>query len=218
MTTNQPHLQHLHYQLTPEDYAALRACLSAKAEGEKARSVHTMFFASYRSRISPRSEQELAVPEARFSLNYYDGDPTYIILERRQNGQRTSAMVAEAECRALLAGETGWLLNRHNPLLLDFYDGLTQQMLLPQLLLSYHREIYTADGLDLWVALDTDIHSSLEHMSFLDPQQLERDAMGQDGRILMEVSYSDRIPDDVLCLLEETAPRRRLIRSGYLTA
>ena len=36
---------------------------------------------------------------------------------------------------------------------------------------------------------------------------------GQEGRILMEVSYSDRIPDDVLCLLEETAPRRRLLSS-----
>ena len=37
--------------------------------------------------------------------------------------------------------------------------------------------------------------------------------VGQEGRILMEVSYSDRIPEDVLCLLEETAPRRRLLES-----
>ena len=50
-------------------------------------------------------------------------------------------------------------------------------------------------------------------MDFLDPQLLEQDMEGQEGRILMEVSYSDRIPDDVLCLLEETAPRRRLLSS-----
>lgn len=218
MNTIQPHLQHLHYQLTAEDYAALRACLATRAEEEKSRSVHTMFFASYLDRMPAYSAQELTVPEARFSLTYYDNDPTYLILERRQGGGRTSAMVAEAECRALLAGETDWLRNQHNPLLLDFHDGLTNRMLLPQMLLSYRREVYTADGLDLWVALDTDIRSSLEHMNFLDPEQLERDTAEQNGRILMEVSYSDQIPDDVLCLLEETAPRRKLVQNGYLTA
>ena len=58
------------------------------------------------------------------------------------------------------------------------------------------------------------ILASLQHMDFLDPQRLERDIAGQDGRILMEISYSDQIPDNVLCLLEETAPRRRLLRNG----
>ena len=87
-------------------------------------------------------------------------------------------------------------------------------MLLPQMLQTYHREIYTADGLDLWVALDTNIRASLQHMDFLDPQMLERDTAEQDGKIFMEISYSDCIPDDVLCLLEETAPRRRLIQNN----
>lgn len=217
MTTHQPPLRKMHYQITPEDCAALRTCLSAKAESRESRSVHTMVFTSYRDRIPVDPMGELLVPEqteTKFSLHYYDDDPTYLILERRQGGQRTSAMVAEAECRALLAGETDWLLSRHNPLLLDFHESLTERMLLPQVLLTYHREIYTADGLDLWVALDTDIRASLQHMDFLDPQLLERDTAEQDGKILMEISYSDRIPDDVLCLLEETAPRRRLIRNG----
>lgn len=219
MTITQPHIHRLHYTLTAGDCAALRACLAEKAMEEKTHSVHTMFFTSYLDRIQTYSSQEdIALPEARFSLHYYDGDPTYLILERRQNGTSASAMVAEAECRALLAGETDWLLNRRNPLLQDFYDGLTERMLLPQMLLTYQREVYSADGLDLCVALDTDIRSSLEHMNFLDPELLERDTMGQEGRILMEVSYTDRIPDHVLCLLEETAPRRKLVQGGYLTA
>ena len=84
-------------------------------------------------------------------------------------------------------------------------------MLLPQVLLTYHREIYTLDGLDLWVALDSDIRASLQHMDFLDPELLARDTAGQEGRLLMEISYSSVIPDHVLCLLEETAPRRKLL-------
>ena len=218
MTTNQTQLHRLHYQITPEDYTSLRACLSSRAEEKGASSVHTMVFYSYRDQVPTNPVGDLLIAEQtglRFSLHYYDDDPTYLILERRQDGQRTSAMVAEAECRALLAGETDWLLARHNPLLLDFHECLTERMLLPQMLLTYHREVYTADGLDLWVALDTDIRASMQHMDFLDPQQLKRDTTDQDGKILLEISYSDQIPDDVLCLLEENAPRRKLLRNNY---
>ncbi len=214
MTTNQSRLHQLRYQITPEDYTALRACLSDRAEERETRSVYTMFFANYRNRVpmSPMGEvlaSEWTAP--RFSLQYYDDDPTYLLLVQWLEGRRTSAMVTEAECRALLAGETDWLLESHNPLLLNFHEGLTEHMLLPQMSVTYQREIYTAGDLNLWVALDTDIRASLQHMDFLDPQQLERDTTGQNGRILMEISYSDRIPDDVLCLLEQNAPRRKLL-------
>ena len=120
-------------------------------------------------------------------------------------------MVTEAECRALLAGETGWLLDRRNPVLRDFHAALTQQMLLPRVLLTYHREAYALDGMDLWVALDSDIRATLQHMDFLDPDLLARDTADQTGRMLLSISYSRAIPDELLCLLEETAPRRRLL-------
>lgn len=214
MTKKRSPTRQMHYQITTEDYTALRAFLSARSEAERAGNVHTMYFVSYLDWME--DSRDLAVPGqagAQFALHYYDNDPTYLRLERRLDGERTSAMVTEAECRALLAGETEWLLDRHDPLFQDFYDGLTERMLLPQMMLTFHREVYTADGLDLWVALDTNIRASLQHMDFLDPQQLERDMMDQEGRILMEVSYSDQIPDNVLCLLEEKAPRRRLLGS-----
>lgn len=214
MTKKRSPTRQMHYQITTEDYTALRAFLTARSEAERAGNVHTMYFVSYLDWME--DSRDLAVPGqagAQFALHYYDNDPTYLRLERRLDGERTSAMVTEAECRALLAGETDWLLSRHDPLFQDFYDGLTERMLLPQMMLTFHREVYTADGLDLWVALDTNIRASLQHMDFLDPQQLERDMMDQEGRILMEVSYSDRIPDNVLCLLEEKAPRRRLLGS-----
>lgn len=218
MTKKQIHPRQVHYQLTEEDYHALRACLSARAEKEKAGSVHTLFFTSYRDYITSRSGRVNADSEgsgSRFSLSYYDNDPSYLSLERRTGERRTTAMVAEAECRALLAGETNWLLNRHDPLFMDFYDSLTTQMLLPKMMLAYQRETYTAGRLNLRVALDTGIRSSLEHMDFLDPTQLARDTSDQAGRFLMEVNYSDRIPDDVICLLAEIAPRRKLLRGGY---
>ena len=221
MTTNHPYPRQVQYQITPADYSALRTRLSAAAvEKGGAGTVHSLFFTSYRNRIPSHPIQEFhdgGERDARFALHYFDNDPTYLMLERWLDQESTRAMVTEAECRALLSGETDWLLDRRNPVLQDFHGCLTEQMLLPQVLLSYHREVYALDGWDLWVALDTDIHASLQHMDFLDPELLARDALGQTGRILMEISYSDTIPDDLLCLLEETAPRRKLLGNRLLT-
>ena len=212
MTTN-PSRQ-LHYQITQSDHDALRARLSAGTANSVSSSVHRMFFASYRDRVAAQPVEELLVSaqeEARFSLQYTDGDPSYLLLERRQAETRATAMVTEAECRALLSGELDWLQERHDPVLLDFYYGLTERMLLPRVLVSYRREVYTPAGLDLWVALDTDLRASLQHMDFLDPQRLAEATAEQEGKILMEIGYSDVIPDHVLCLLEETAPKRKLL-------
>lgn len=199
MTTTQPYQHQLLYQITPEDSAALRDRLSeAVPEASDAKCVHTLRFNSYRS-LPDEPE------EASFALYYFDNDPTYLVLERRLGEERTTAMVTEAECRALLAGETLWLLERRNPVFQDFYDSLTERMLLPQVLLTYHREVYALDGLDVWVALDTDIRSSLQHMDFLDPEQLARDTAGQEGQACLAISYSDGVPENMIHLLTRTA-------------
>ena len=213
MTKKHPYPHQLKYRITPADYTALRTRLSAAAL-EEGRSVHTLLFDSYRGRVPALTSGDagLDIPaDPRFSLHYFDDDPTYLLLERRQDQRSDGTMVTEAECRALLAGETDWLLDRRNPVLRDFHSSLTRRMLLPRVLLSYQREVYALEELDLWVALDTDIRTTLQHMDFLDPDLLARDTAGLTGQMLMEISYSSVIPDDILCLLEETAPRRRLL-------
>ena len=211
MATTQTYLHTLKYAITKTDYEALHSRLSGAAFQDAGPSegwVHTLFFASYRGRVLPGRGQRTEGASS-FALHYYNNDPTYLLLERYREEELDSAMVTEAECRALLAGETDWLLARRNPVLQDFRTALTEQMLLPQVLLTYHREAYTLDGSDLWVALDSDIRTTLQHMDFLDPDLLARDTADQTGRLLLEISYNRTIPDSLLCLLEETAPRRR---------
>ena len=192
MTATKPYQHQLHCRISQEDCASLRDRLSEAApEASGTSCVHTLHFNSYRSLPD-------GLEEASFALHYFDNDPTYLLLERRLGEERTTAMVAEAECRALLAGETGWLLERRNPVLQDFYDSLTERMLLPQVLLTYHREVYTLDGLDLWVALDTDVRSSLQHMDFLDPEQLARDTADQEGEVRLSIRYSDTLPENMV--------------------
>lgn len=209
----------LRYALTPSDYQALRGRLMAAGTAEAGRGegwVHTLGFASYINKALPGRGQE-KWSDARFSLRYYNNDPSFLMLERREGQTASTAMVAEAECRALLAGETEWLAERHDPVLRDFHTGLTERMLLPQMLLFYHRESYTLlEDYGIWLALDTDISVSLQHEDFLDPELLAREAMAQTGRTLLEISYTDTIPDRFLCMLEETAPRRQMLVDRYL--
>ena len=147
MTTSRPYQNQMKYQLTASDYRALRSRLnSTVAEGGDAGRIHTLRFASYRGLLASGQDQELSsIPQ--FSLSYYNNDPTYLFLERQLESAYDCAMVTEAECRALLSGQTDWLLARHKPVLRDFYGALTEQMLLPHVLLSYHRETYSLNDL-----------------------------------------------------------------------
>ncbi len=209
----------LRYALTPGDYQAIRGRLLAAGTAETERGggwVHTLGFASYINKALPGRDREERM-ESCFSLRYYNNDPTFLMLERREGRTTSTAMVTEAECRALLAGETDWLAERHDPVLRDFHTGLTERMLLPRLLLFYHRESYSLlEDYGIWVALDTDISVSLQHEDFLDPELLAREAVAQTGRSLLEISYTDTIPDRFLCLLEEAAPRRQMLVDRYL--
>ena len=213
-----PNVHELRYALTRADYQALRDRLAAAGPspaGGGSGWVHTLGFASYINALPGRGQESQS--DARFSLHYYNNDPTFLMLERREGQTSATAMVAEAECRALLAGETDWLAERHDPVLRDFHAGLTERMLLPQVLLFYHRESYTLlEDYGIWLALDTDISVSLQHEDFLDPELLTREAVAQTGRTLLEISYTDTIPDRFLCLLEETAPRRQMLVDRYL--
>ncbi len=207
MLATQSYQHHMQYLITQTDYTALRTRLAAAAPDTTGSAcIHTLLFNAYRSPALPSLDGQ---EDPFFALHYYDNDPTYLLLEKRINDTRNTAMVTEAECRALLAGETNWLLDRRNPVLREFHDCLTERMLLPRVLLTYQREFYSLDDLDLWIALDTDIRTTLQHMDFLDPEMLARDTAGQEGQLRMEVSYSHTIPDYVLTLLVETAPKRR---------
>ena len=219
MATTQPYTNTMRYAITKSDYEALHQLLREAPHQQAApreSQIHTLFFASYRNRALAAHTTQSHDP-CSFALHYYNYDPTYLILERYREDEQDSAMVTEAECRALLSGETGWLPSRGNPTLRSFYTALTEQMLLPQVLLTYHREAYTLDGTDLWIALDSDIRTSLQHMDFLDPELLAKDTADQSGRMLLAVSSSEAIPDRLLCLLEEAAPRRRLLTGARLS-
>ena len=102
MTTTHPYPHRMQYQITQADYSALRTRLSAAVPEDSAGDIHTLLFTSYRNRVSAGPAGGLPAAhetEARFSLHYFDNDPSYLLLERRLEQDSDTVMMTEAECR-----------------------------------------------------------------------------------------------------------------------
>ena len=196
MITMRTYRSHLRCRLTGENCRALRARLPA--DRRTANSVHTLRFTSYR--------RDADSDGARYAMHYFDQDPDYVILERRTADAQVTATLTEAECRALLVGDTDWLLSRQDPMLREFHASIVREMLLPRILLTYQREYYTLEDGKTWVALNTDIRTTLEHMDFLNPEQLVRLTAGQEGEHILEVVCREDMPEDLRRLLREAVP------------
>ena len=201
------------YTLTESDCAAMRQRLQAMQvphtdDGQ----IHALCFAGYANGIpsadGPRTDEY-------YTLQYLHCDPSYLLL-RLVGSEAEETMVTEEECRALLAGETDWLLQRHNPLLRRFHEELTEYMLLPRILLSCTRERFTLPESGMVFTFHHDLRSTMEHMDFLDPQRLEPELEPEDTGICLHITAPDGIPDEILCLIRETAPRRRRFGGNYL--
>ena len=199
------------YTVTRSDCAALRSRLQElQAEYTAPRHIHMLCFAGYLGRTLPGGGEDHV--DERFALHYYQNDPSYVFLQR--DGTPDTAILTEEECRALLSGETDWLLARHNPLLRRFHQELTEGMLLPQVLFSYDQEIYSFPQRGIRFTLDTALQTAMQHMDFLDPSRLEEELTDHENSIFLRVTGN--LPDDIHCLIREAAPRRRHLALPYL--
>ena len=202
MTMTRTYRRHVRYRVTGQECRALREQLASIRQTDNR--VHTLRFTSYR--LDAETEKQ----RGRYALHYFDNDPSYLFLERRGEHALNSAILTEAECRALLAGDTDWLLGRRDPLLHDLHDSITRQMLLPSVLLSYRRERFDLPDKGAWLALNTDIRTTLEHMDFLDPEQLAVVTAKQPGEQMLEVGCQEELPEELAKVLNETVPQREL--------
>ena len=203
------------YRLHRSDCAALLEQLEAlQPEHQDICDIHALCFASYMDG-APVIDREGPCSAAYYSLQYLHQDPTYLFLHHAGSDTQP-AMVTEEECRALLSGETDWLLARHNPLLRSFHDDLTENMFLPRTLLNCTRRTMTLPGGCVRFALHTDYRTAMPDMDFLDPQQLLPKLTPFESGIFLRITADGEIPDEILCMIREAAPRRRRTNNLFL--
>ena len=213
----------LKYHINAADRAQLRARLRAVAKLDEHATtdggyiVRSLYFDNYADKaimdkLSGQSSRE------KFRLRYYNGDTSFIRLERKSKTNRLSykesVPVTAEQCQALLAGNFDWLHQADAPVSMDLYAKMRYQHLRPRSIVEYHREAYTFHAGNVRITFDSDIRTANSVAGFLQPHLTTIPAA---GAIILEVKYDGFLPDIIRDVLK-IGNRNQTEFSKYLVA
>lgn len=151
----------------------------------------------------------------KFRIRYYNGDDSFIRLEKKMKIDglcaKLSASVSRAECDLLLAGSTEWMLTRQDPLLYELYFKMQYQRIAPKTVVDYQREAYVFPAGNVRVTLDSQIRSGLDSCDFFNPRL---PTVAVSDAIVLEVKY-DRFLPQIIADLVQTPNRQASAFSKY---
>ncbi len=142
----------------------------------------------------------------KFRIRYYNDDFSFLVLEKKIKWnslcQKIDARLTEQECRALLKGDTGWMMTHPSGLVRELYCKMGSQQLKPRVLVSYIREPYVYAAGNVRVTFDSHIRSTLFHRSFLEERVSDIDVADKPGTIILEIKFDAFLPDVIQDLLQ----------------
>ena len=146
----------------------------------------------------------------KFRLRYYGMDTSFIRLEKKYKvnglcGKRSARLDAGA-ARRLLAGDTDFLLESGDPLLIEFYSKLRGELLMPRTIVTYAREAFVYEPGNVRITIDRDLRTGLASTDFLNAGLWH--APVSDGLAVLEVKYDAFLPE--LARLAVQLPNRRM--------
>ena len=149
----------------------------------------------------------------KFRIRYYNDDLSFISLEKKLKYNdlccKLEAPLTEAECRALLGGDTEWMPEHPSELVRELYCKMLCQRLRPRLLVSYLREPYVYAPGNVRVTFDSRIRTSLYGRGFLPGEIGGVSAQDCPGDTVLEIKYDAFLPEIISCLLQTEGLRRQ---------
>jgi hypothetical protein len=134
----------------------------------------------------------------KFRIRYYNDDTSLIKLEKKSKinslCQKNSVIITEEECKMLLSGEIKWLLKSANPLLIELYSKMTNQLLKPRTVVAYKREAYTFNPGNVRITMDSEIKSGLFSKAFFN-LLLPTIGVSTMGQVILEVKFDNFLPE-----------------------
>jgi len=115
---------------------------------------------------------------------------------------KADAQISERECRALLAGNVGWMREHSSPLVRELYAKMRYQMLRPRVLVSYMREPYIYRAGNVRITFDSDIRTTLFHRDFLEGKVADIDTAEAPRDMILEVKYDAFLPEMIQRLVQ----------------
>ena len=137
-----------------------------------------------------------AAHRRKFRIRYYNGDLSYILLEKKCKdnslGYKLSAPLTVAETQKILDGDTDFLYGSDDPLLRDLGEQMRHGLYAAKTIVEYSRIPYIYPAGNVRVTLDFDIRTGLWNRDFLDWDSLTVPASDIS---LLEIKYDNFIPD-----------------------
>ena len=135
----------------------------------------------------------------KFRIRHYNGDTSFIRLEKKLKigslcGKYSAKLTAE-EVGQILRGEYDFLLEKKEPLLLEFYSKLTGQLLRPKTIVTYDREAFLYEPGNVRITIDSNVRTGMNVTDFLNPNIYHTDV--SEGLPVLEVKYDAFLPEIV---------------------
>lgn len=189
------------HEITEADRLALRARLQAVAQPDGNGSgglyqIRSLYFDNLEDTALREKIDGVNLRE-KFRLRYYNGDSSFIRLEKKSkvNGlcRKQGETLSAAEAAALLMGDTAWMLTSSRPLIEELYTKMKLGGLFPKTLVDYTREAFVFPAGNVRVTLDYDIRTGLYGTDFLNPACITIPAGS--SPIILEVKWDAYLPD-----------------------
>lgn len=200
----------LKFQISQVEYEAIRRRLQpvmqrdihAGVDGHYA--IHSIYFDNFNDKAL-REKVNGVQQREKFRIRYYNNNFSYITLEKKIKHNnlcmKVDASITEAECRAIAAGDTDWMMTHPSGLVRELYCKMKFQQLRPRALVSYVREPYVYAPGNVRVTFDSQIRSSLFHWEFMQDNLHDISATDTPADMILEIKYDAFLPEIIEKLL-----------------
>jgi len=213
------HYRHeLKYAISDADYHALRNRLrpimkpDPHVNSDGRYLIRSIYFDNVDDKALREKIDGIAHRE-KFRIRYYNDDFSFITLEKKIKDNnlclKYDAVITEAECRKLLAGDLDWMKEHEQPLVRELYAKMKYQQLRPRVLVSYVREPYIYPPGNVRITFDSNIRTTLFQQDFLTKEVDDVSATDTPQDRILEVKYDAFLPQIIQDLIQLPAMRQQ---------
>lgn len=150
----------------------------------------------------------------KYRIRIYNKSDKSIKLERKSKYSdyvcKESALLSRSEFDNILRGDAAFLLQRDEPLLHQFYYGISTHGLTPKVIVDYIREAYICPLGDVRVTFDKGISAVMNTKNIFDVHAVPL-YIFREPREILEIKYNEFIPSYIREALDFTSSLRTAI-------
>lgn len=150
----------------------------------------------------------------KYRIRIYNKSDKVIRLERKSKFDsyvmKESIGMTKEQFYMLLQGDSSFLRDRREPLLVDFYQDMMSEYLRPAVVVDYVREAYIYPVSDVRVTFDKHLSASVQSFDIFDKQLITRE-MVKSSQTILEVKYNHFLPAMIYDILQISTHNRSAI-------